>query len=215
MTELLVRDRGRLFSRNLVPGERVYGEKLRRFQGKEYRDWAARRSKLAAYLEKGGKRFRLKGAERILYLGAASGTTVSHLSDLLPGGQVLAVELSPRPFRDLLHLAALRPNIVPLLGDAARPEAYQAFVGAPVDLLVQDIAQRDQAAIFARNVRAFLKGGGTGFLAVKARSVNVAAPPKKIYDQVRRELESNKLKVAEAVDLEPFEKDHAMLVVAR
>lgn len=213
MSELLVRDRGRLYTRNLTPGERVYGEKLKRIQGKEFRDWAARRSKLAAYLEKGGKSFRLSGSETVLYLGAGSGTTVSHLSDLLPKGRILAVEFGPRPFRDLLHLAALRPNIVPILSDANHVEAYQAYLDRPADLVVQDIAQRNQAEIFSRNVVRFLKKGGRGLLAVKSRSVNVAAQPQKVYEAVKRDLGKAGLKVVESVDLEPFEKDHALMCV--
>lgn len=215
MTQLLFRDRGRWYSRNLVPGERVYGEKLRRHQGKEYRDWSARRSKLAAYLERGGKNFRPQGDEHVLYLGAGNGTTVSHLSDLLPRGLIVAVEFSARPFRDLLHLAVARTNVVPVLSDANQPDAYQALVDRPVDLVVQDIAQRNQAEIFVRNVARFLKPEGAAFFAVKSRSVNVAWPPKKVYETVRRELTQGRLKILETVELDPFERDHAMLVVRR
>lgn len=212
---LLMRDRGRLWTRNLRPGEKVYGEMLRRFQGHEFRDWAARRSKLAAYMEKGGRAFQPRGDETVLYLGAASGTTVSHLSDLLPRGRIIAVEFSPRPFRDLLHLAALRPNLIPVLGDARMADAYAPYVDRAVDWLVQDIAQRDQAEIFRRNVVRFAGPATIGFLAVKSRSINVAAAPRAVYDDVRRDLETGGLKVRETVELDPFERDHAMMIVSR
>ncbi len=213
MPERLLRERGRTWTRNLNPGTKVYGELLRRFQGQEYRDWAARRSKLAAYMENARKAIDVKGDEHVLYLGAASGTTVSHLSDLLPDGRIVAVELSPRPFRDLLHLAVARPNIVPVLGDARDTDAYQAFVDSPPQIIVQDIAQRDQAEIFARSFSRFAAPTTTGYLAVKARSVNVAAEPKKIYDSVRKTLSASGLKVAQTLELDPFETDHAMVVV--
>jgi fibrillarin-like pre-rRNA processing protein len=195
---------------------KVYGESLRRFQGHEFRDWAARRSKLAAYLERGGRSFGApQGDEIVLYLGAASGTTVSHLSDLLPQGRVVAVEFSPRPFRELLHLAAARPNIVPVLGDARDPDAYAPYLERPADLVVQDIAQRDQAEIFRRNLERFAGERTLALLAVKSRSVNVAAAPRKVYENVQRELVQAGHKVEELVELDPFEKDHAMLTVRR
>ena len=212
MSGRLVRERGRSWTRSLVPGQRHYGEFLRRFQGAEYRSWNGRRSKLAAYLEKGGQ-IRLHGNEHVLYLGAASGTTVSHLSDLLPDGRILAVEMSPRPFRDLLQLAVTRPNIVPILGDARHPEAYEAYVDRPADVLVQDIAQPDQAEILRRNVVRFAGPEATTYFAVKARSVNVAAAPAKIYEAVASELRKGGLHVEDRRELDPLERDHAMFVV--
>lgn len=210
---LLRRERDRHWTRNLLPGASVYGERLQRFQGAEYRLWSAQRSKVAAYLEKGGRRFAPRGDELVLYLGAASGTTVSHVSDLVPRGRVVAVELSPRPFRDLLHLSALRPNILPVLGDARFPEAYDALLDRPADLLVQDIAQRDLVEIFRRNVERLAARGSPAFLTVKSRSVDVAASPPKIYDRVRDQLSRAGLRVVEEGSLEPFEKDHALFVV--
>lgn len=211
--DLLIRERGRFWTRNLVPGQRVYGELVRRFQGKEYRDWAARRSKVAAYMEKGGRAFRLSGDETILYLGAASGTTVSHLSDLLPQGRLVAVEVSPRPFRDLLGLAASRPNVLPVLSDAHTPEAYAALLDRPADVVIQDIAQRDQADIFRRNLERLGGPATRAFLAVKARSVDVAAAPPRIYERLRQQLSTAGLPVHDVVELDPFETDHAMFVV--
>lgn len=209
----LLRHNGRFHSLNLLPGQRVYGERIVRLQGREYREWSARRSKLSAYLNRGGKHFRPEPNEDILYLGAASGTTVSHVSDLLPEGRVFAVEFSPRPFRDLLRLAAQRPNLVPLLSDAVRPDAYAPYLTRRVPLLYQDIAQRNQAQLFWENARRFLRPRGVGMLAIKARSINVARPPREIYETVRKELKSKGMEPLELLELEPFERDHAMLVV--
>ena len=214
MNARLQRYNGRMQTQNLNAGVKVYGERLSQIGGKEFREWSARRSKLAAYLDKGGKNFHATGNENVLYLGAASGTTVSHLSDLLPQGRVFAVEFSARPYRDLLQVAAQRPNIVPIFSDAAKPEAYAPYLLHRVPILYQDIAQRDQARLFWENARRFLAQKGLGFLAIKARSIDVAAPPQKTYQRVQQELMTKgNLEIVERVDLEPFEKDHAMLVV--
>src|SRR5712691_13065683 len=91
-----VRRSGRdLFTPNLAPGHRVYGEELRDEDGVEWRQWDPFRSKLAAYLLKGAKRAPWSGATSVLYLGGSHGTTVSHLSDLLPKGTLFVVEKSP------------------------------------------------------------------------------------------------------------------------
>lgn len=210
---MIERFQGRLHTPNLVPGVKVYGERLRQAKGREYREWSPRRSKLAAYLERGGRQFQVRGDEQVLYLGAASGTTVSHLSDLVPRGRVVAVEFSARPFRDLLGVAAARANLVPVYSDAQHPETYSPFLLHRVPILYQDIAQRHQARIFWENARRFLGQKGLGFLAIKARSVDVASPPRQTYDSIRNDLRSKGLEPLELVELEPFERDHAMLVV--
>jgi len=208
----VVRHRGRWMTQNAVPGVRVYGERLVRQRGKEYRAWSPRRSKLAAYLANRGKAFRPNGAEHWLYLGAASGTTVSHVSDALPDGRVVAVEFSPRPYGDLLELAARRRNVLPVLSDASEPDAYAMLLEGPVDVVYQDIAQRDQDRLFLLNAKRFLKRDGTAFLAVKARSMDVAAAPRDIFKRVAQRLRDDGLAVDELVDLGPWQADHAMLV---
>ena len=202
-----------LYTANLVPGRAVYGEGLIREEGIEYRKWDAARSKLAAYLKRGGRAWPFQASSTILYLGAASGTTVSHLSDLCPKGSIVAIEISPRVFRDLVSVAEARPNLIPILADATQPESYRSHVG-PVDILYQDVAQRDQESIFLRNLD-FVRPGGTGFLAVKARSVDVAAKPPDIYAAVRDSLARSGLEIVDVRDLDPFEIDHALIVVRK
>lgn len=202
-----------LYTRNLVPGQAVYGEALSVEDGIEYRRWDAARSKIAAYLKRGGRVWPFKLSTSILYLGAGSGTTVSHLSDICPDGSLVALEISPRVFRDLVAVAERRMNLIPILADAARPETYRSHV-AQVDVLYQDVAQRNQDVIFLRNL-GFLRSGGTGFLMVKARSVDVSARPAAIYEQVRDRLAQEGLKMLDLRDLDPFEADHAALVVRK
>ena len=202
-----------LYTRNLVPGRAVYGEALVREDDIEYRKWDAARSKLAAYLKRGGRTWPFREACSILYLGAGSGTTVSHLSDLCPAGNIVAIEISPRSFRDLVSVAEARPNLIPILADASQPQSYRSHVDR-VDIVYQDVAQRDQEDIFLRNLE-FLRPGGTGFLMVKARSVDVAARPSEVYARVRGAVAKQGLAVLDLRELDPFETDHAALVVRK
>ncbi len=181
----------------------IYGEPI--VEG--YRLWDPFRSKLAVLLLKleGRRDIGLYPDSRVLYLGAATGTTVSHVSDILHEGIVYAVEFSPRAMRDLLRLAESRKNIVPLLANAARPELYSAIV-EPVDMVYQDVAQRNQVEIASRNAARYLKRGGTMVLMMKTRSIDVTAAPREVY---AREIAGLKgLEVLEVLDLLPFHQDH-------
>ena len=204
-------DDGRVLTKNLAPGTRVYDEELYTVDGAEWRTWNPTRSKLGAYILKGGRHFPLRNDSKVLYLGAANGTTPSHVSDVVSDGVLVAVEFSPRSFRDLLRVSGKRPNMVPVLADAWRPELYERYLGR-VDFLFQDIAQRQQAAIFAKNVNRFKPQWA--MLAIKARSVDVAANPRDVYDTVAAQVaEMTGYEVVEMVDLGPFEKDHAAIVI--
>jgi len=148
-----------LFTRNAEPGRRVYGEDLRIEAGVEYRQWDPFRSKLAAWLLKSpGVRIDHPPAV-VLYLGGAHGTAVSHLSDAWPESEIFVVEKSPLSFAPLLELAKRRENLLPILADAQLPERYAADVG-DADFVYQDVAQRNQAAIFSENAAAVLADGG-------------------------------------------------------
>ena len=199
-----------LYTENLVPGRSVYGERLVPFRGSEYRRWDPRRSKLAALILNGWKILPLEKGSQVLYLGAASGTTVSHVSDLCPEGTVYAVEISRRVFQKLLALAEARHNLLPILADAAKPDAYAGTVGH-IDLVYQDIAQRDQVEILARNLR-FLDSNGAVILMAKARSVDVARDPAAVYRDVTAGLHRKGLHVLATVPLDPFQRDHAAVI---
>lgn len=203
-----------LATRNLTPGKAVYGERLRVEEGVEYRLWNPRRSKLAAALLKGLGEWPVKEDSRILYLGAASGTTASHLSDIASRGVVYCVEFSPRVFLKLLYLCRQRRNMVPLLCDAARPEGYQFFL-EECDLVYQDLAQPRQAEILLENSRFFLRNLGYAMMAVKARSIDASLPPGKIYSREAEKLRRGGFRVLELLDLEPYEKDHALILAQK
>ncbi|QLD87717.1 fibrillarin-like rRNA/tRNA 2'-O-methyltransferase [Natronomonas salina] len=185
-------------------GEAVYGEPT----VDDWRRWDHRRSKLGAMLET-GMDTGLEGGETVLYLGAAAGTTVSHVADF--AGPTYAVEFAARPARDLLDAAEPRENLFPLLKDARKPETY-AHVVEPVDVLVQDVATRGQAKVALAN-RQFLRDDGRLLLAVKARSEDVARDPDEVFDEVLEALEEG-YEVLETRSLEPFHDDH-LGVVAR
>ncbi|WP_254544201.1 fibrillarin-like rRNA/tRNA 2'-O-methyltransferase [Halomarina pelagica] len=185
-------------------GEPVYGEPT----DGDWRLWDARRSKLGAMLEK-GMDVGLAGGETVLYLGAASGTTVSHVADF--AGPTYAVEFAARPARDLLSVAASRPNLFPLLKDARKPETY-AHVVEPVDAIVQDVATRGQARVATAN-RRFLREGGRLLAAVKARSEDVTADPEAVFDAFLDDLDG--YEVLETARLEPFHDDHLAVVARR
>src|SRR3989441_1255540 len=171
------------------------------------------RINLAAYLKRGGRVWPFRRRSSVLYLGAGSGTTASHVSDVCAEGTVTAIEISPRSFRDLLVLSEKRPNLVPILGDASKPESYGGRVGS-VDVLYQDVAQRDQDGIFLRNLD-LVRSGGIGFLMVKARSADVSASPPAVFDSTKRTLSEAGIEVIDFRILEPFQADHGAVVVQK
>ncbi len=144
---------------------------------------------------------------RVLYLGASSGTTPSHISDIASSGLIYCVEFSPRMVRDLVELCRVRENMVPLLNDATKPREYMHMV-EKVDVLYSDVAQPQQSELFMDNMRMFLKPGGVGIMMVKARSIDVTKNPKKIFQEEESKLKRGGFRVLEKVDLEPYEKDH-------
>jgi fibrillarin-like pre-rRNA processing protein len=185
------------------PGDRsLYGERMLRGN----RVWDPYRSKFAA-LAHLGHAVDLPASLRVLYLGAAHGTTVSHIADYTEC--VYAVEIAPRPMQDLLSLARQRGNIVPVMGDATRPEEYAPLLER-VGLLYQDVASPRQAEI-ARAHRVFLEEGGLLLLMVKTRSIDTTADPDQVTRDVIDEI-SPSFRVKAVVPLDPYHRDHRALV---
>ncbi|MCS7096629.1 MAG: fibrillarin-like rRNA/tRNA 2'-O-methyltransferase [Candidatus Bathyarchaeota archaeon] len=204
----------RLATRNLTPGRSVYGEKLVRYEGVEYRIWDAFRSKLAAAIIKDINVVPVKLNNHVLYLGAASGTTASHVSDIVgEKGTVYCVEFASRAIRELVNnVCAYRLNMIPILEDARFPEKYSMFIRGKVDVIYCDIAQPEQAKILADNADFYLKESGWIMLAVKAQSIDVTKEPTEVYKQEVKVLESRGFKILDVVHLEPYDKAHAMIV---
>ncbi len=202
----------KLATRNLVPGQRVYGEKLYKIKGTEYREWIPYRSKLAGAILKELKNVPLKEGDTVLYLGAATGTTPSHVSDIIgEKGRLYGVEFSPRVMREFLLIAKTRKNIIPILGDARKPQEYSHIVES-VDVIYADVAQPEQSFLIIDNARWFLKKNGHLFFAIKARSIDVTKEPTEIYKREIDRLKEGGFKILEVVHLEPYDRDHAMVV---
>ncbi|OVA18837.1 Fibrillarin [Macleaya cordata] len=206
-----------LVTKNMVPGEAVYGEKRVSVQNEdgtkiEYRVWNPFRSKLAAAILGGVDNVWIVPGARVLYLGAASGTTVSHVSDIVgPTGVVYAVEFSHRSGRDLVNMAKKRTNIIPIIEDARHPAKYRMLVGM-VDVIFSDVAQPDQARILALNASYFLKNGGHFVISIKANCIDSTVPAEAVFAQEVKKLQQDQFKPSEQVTLEPFERDHACVV---
>ncbi|CAL2278929.1 unnamed protein product [Prunus armeniaca] len=153
-----------------------------------------------------------KPGARVLYLGAASGTTVSHVSDIVgPTGVVYAVEFSHRSGRDLVNMAKKRTNVIPIIEDARHPAKYRMLVGM-VDVIFSDVAQPDQARIVALNASYFLKAGGHFVISIKANCIDSTSPAEAVFQQEVKRLQADQFKPMEQVTLEPFERDHACVV---
>jgi fibrillarin-like pre-rRNA processing protein len=204
----------RLGTKNLTPGLNVYGERLIKFRGTEYRVWDAFRSKLAGAIIKGLQTVPITQGSKVLYLGAASGTTPSHISDIIgETGHIYCIEFAQRSLRDLVNnVAAYRPNISPMLEDARMPERYAMFISGKVDVIYCDVAQPEQAKLLSDNADYFLKPHGWIMLACKSQSIDVTMLPQDVYKQEARILYKRGYDVKEIIDLEPYDKAHAMIV---
>lgn len=202
----------RLATENMVPGNQVYKERLVRKGRTEYRVWDPFRSKLAAAIMRGLDEFPFRSGTSVLYLGASSGTTVSHLSDIVGmNGTVFAVEHTSRAARDLLdRVARHRPNVVPILQDARRPGDYFAVHGR-TDVVYSDIAQPDQTQIAIANCQKLLKPGGLLFVVIKTRSIDVTRNPGDIIRSEEKKIREG-FEILQTLNLYPYDKDHAMVV---
>uniref|UniRef100_A0A7S1BZK9 rRNA 2'-O-methyltransferase fibrillarin n=1 Tax=Corethron hystrix TaxID=216773 RepID=A0A7S1BZK9_9STRA len=212
-----------LVTLNGTPGVSVYGEKRISVdvppaggEGDatkvEYRVWNPFRSKLAAAVLGGVDDIWIKPGSKVLYLGAAAGTSVSHVSDVVgPEGSVYAVEFSHRPGRDLINMAKSRVNVVPIIEDARHPLKYRMLVPM-VDCIFADVAQPDQARIVALNAHYFLKQGGHCVVSVKASCIDSTAAPEAVFRREVGKLQAENFRPLEQLTLEPYERDHAVVI---
>jgi fibrillarin-like pre-rRNA processing protein len=204
---------GNIATKNLNPGISVYGEELIQ-EDEEYRIWNPRRSKLAAALLNGLEKLEIQDTSKVLYLGASTGTTVSHISDITTNGKIYAVEFSPTTAKKLVQLSRQRLNIAPILGDATKPKEYLNIV-EKVDLVYCDVALPTQSELFMKNMNLFLKEDGMGMITIKARSIDVVQKPKKIFKDEAKKIKENGYSILEKIKLEPYEKDHIAFLVEK
>jgi len=205
----------------MTPGHSVYGEKrisigTTNAEGEEekveYRVWNPFRSKLAAGILGGLDDIHIRPGSKVLYLGAASGSSVSHVSDIVgPEGVVYAVEFSHRSGRDLIGMAKLRTNTIPIVEDARHPQKYRMLVQM-VDVIFADVAQPDQARIIALNAHHFLKNGGAIVISITANCIDSTAPAAQVFASEVNIMRKEGIKPKEQLTLEPYERDHAIVV---
>lgn len=205
-----------LCTKNMDPGTSVYGEKRVTVETEdsktEYRIWNPFRSKICSAITAGVDDIHIAPGSRLLYLGAAAGTTVSHCSDIVgPTGIVYAVEFAPRPGRDLINMAKKRTNIIPIIEDARYPLKYRMLVGM-VDVVFADVAQPDQARIVGHNAQYYLKNGGHFVISIKANCIDSTSPAEAVFGSEIKKLTEMGFKAREYVTLEPFERDHCVVI---
>ena len=204
---------GKLATMNLDIGRDVYGEEIIENDGEEYRLWNPYRSKLGAAISKGIKRMEIKRGSRVLYLGAATGTTCSHVSDIIgEKGILYCVEISERNVRDLLRVCERRSNMLPIFNDARNVKGYGEDVGS-ADVIYQDIAARDQAEILLENCK-LLKKGGYAYVAIKSQSIDVSRRPSEVYKEFLDKV-SKRFSLLESIDIMPYDKMHLFVVLQK
>ena len=202
-----------LATKNLTPGRTYYGESLIRAKEMEFRQWDPYRSKLAAAIINHLEIFPYREGSSCLYLGASTGTTVSHISDIVgPSGRIFGVEMAPRVAREFLeNVAKYRRNVVPIIADARHPEKYPSIYGE-ISSIYCDIAQPDQTEIALENCKRFFREAGILLLVIKASSIDALKPKNEVFATQRAILEKNRYKVLEQIDLEPFDRNHAIIM---
>lgn len=204
---------GKLATKNLVKGKKVYDEELFEIKGTEYRSWTPYRSKLSAAVMNGLKNFEIKEGGAVLYLGAASGTTASHVSDIVgKSGRVYCVELAERSMRDLINVCQTRSNMLPILGDARKTEDYSDVVDE-CDVIYQDVSAKEQAEILKKNAK-FLKKKGYAYFAIKSQSIDISRQPKDVFKEELAKLD-DVYEVVEKVMLEPYDSAHLFVVLRK
>ncbi|CAI8499505.1 unnamed protein product [Pichia kudriavzevii] len=201
-----------LVTKNIAPGESVYGEKRISVEEPskdpnvpatkvEYRVWNPFRSKLAAGIMGGLDQIFIKPGAKVLYLGAASGTSVSHVSDIVgPEGLVYAVEFSHRPGRELISMAKKRPNVIPIVEDARHPQKYRMLVGM-VDAVFADVAQPDQARIIALNSHMFLKDNGGVVISIKANCIDSTVDAETVFAREVQKMREERNQAFRTIDI--------------
>ncbi len=196
------------FTVNYDEGRSIYGEKLKDYGDIELRRWDPYRSKLCAALQNNARSIFVHRKSRVLYLGASSGTTVSHLSDIATEGVIYAVEFSPRSIRELVQNCTDRPNVVPILADANHPYEYSKYISGDVDVVYQDVAQPNQTDILMKNAKYYLRKGGEFIYCIKARSIDSTGNPNHIFKEQQKILEENDFHVSDDVNISKYQTDH-------
>ncbi len=212
-----------LWTRNAKKGVSVRGERRRRSGKVEWRKWDPYKSKVAAaLLTTNGDPSQIlpEPGSVCLYLGASSGTTVSHIHDHVCGaenhhnGQLVAVEISPRMMRDLQTLAEQREGLIPVLTDARDINSYATIMRGKAQWIHQDLSIADQAHNFISIAEKTLSKGGTGLLSLKAASERpIEGEDESRFARAEALLRQSSLDFIERIDVGQFQDQHIVFHV--
>jgi fibrillarin-like pre-rRNA processing protein len=208
-------EKSRLYTKNRDRGYRVYGERLIDYKESEYREWDPFRSKLAALLLENPVNNFLTDDLNSLYLGASSGTTISHLSDIVTNGIIYGVEFAERSIRQLIQNSSRRKNIIPIFADARYPEKFAKSIFSKIDLIYQDVSQPNQAEIALNNSNYYLSDKGLLVLAIKSQSIDSIQKSEYIYAQEKEILENGGYEIIESINIHKYAANHIVLLVKK
>lgn len=204
----------KIYTKNLVNGQKVYGEKIIIENNTQYREWNPFKSKYCAAIQNGLKKNIFEKEKTVLYLGSAEGTTVSHVSDIVEkNGLIFCIDISTIAMQKLTKLSKERENILPILADANKPNEYKEFIEEKVDTIFMDVSQRNQIEIFLKNA-IFLKKKGYGGISLKTRSISQSKKTSEILNEEKKKLEKDFF-IEQIIKLEPFEKEHYFILVKK
>jgi len=167
-------------------------------------------SKLTAALKK-QLELPIKNGNIVLYLGASHGVTAEIISKIVgKKGFIFCLDVAPDVVKKLVEVCEKHENMCPLLFDANKPEEYKDKI-TEVDIIYQDITQKNQVEIFIKNIKIFLKDEGCAIIALKTKSIDSVKPKEEVLETVKKELEK-KLRIISVTDLEPYHKDHYFII---
>ena len=209
---MLMQMRGRLYTS--CPAQyNHYGEKVQKKGSKYLREWNPNKSKIAAAIKKGFN-LNLENNSSVLYVGCSTGTTLSHIADIVTKGKIIANDISAESMLSLIPLLRIKTNISPVLDDYKKLVDLDVIKGN-YDFVFQDVSQKDQVDVFIDIVKEFLSSSGQGAISLKTRSIDSTKTPKQVLNQSIEKIKRSGLRIINTYDLEPFEKEHYFLEVKK
>lgn len=214
MSEGIYRRNGMIYTINNTDKHKYYDEDILIHLNNYYRQWNPYKSKISASIKKNLKEIPISRESVILYLGSSSGTTVSHISDILTNGKIFAVDSSKEMMKKFMKLAHNRKNIFPILESARNYKNYDIPSDTCIDLIIQDVACVDQVNILINNSDYYLKSKGKVLITIKTQCIDSIKKPGIVIEE-QKEILKGKFKILQTLNLEPFEKNHWLLLMEK
>ena len=214
ISEGIYEEEGKIYTINNTDKNKYYDESILIYEDNFYREWNPYKSKISASIKKNLKEIPICGESIILYLDSSSGTTVSHISDVLKKGKIFAVDSSKEMMKKFMKLVYNRKNIFPVLESARNYKKYDIPSNTNIDLIIQDVACVDQVDILINNSDYYLKSGGKVLMSIKTQSIDSIKKPGVVIEE-QKEILKCKFKILQTLNLEPFEKNHWLLLMEK